>query len=54
MMCVVVEVINRYEVYVEAATPQYALLAANRLDVDHVEQNGELISSACEALYAKD
>jgi hypothetical protein len=54
LRCVVVEVVNRYEVYVEAETPNDALTKADRLDIDWVEKHGDMISSASEALYAKD
>ncbi len=53
VFCVVVEVVNRYEVFVKADDENDALTEADKLDVDYVEQHGDLISSASEALYAK-
>jgi hypothetical protein len=52
--CVVVEVVNHYEVYVKAADKNGALIEANKLGVDYVDQHGELIGSAWDALYAKE
>jgi hypothetical protein len=52
--CVVVEVVNRYEVYVKAESYHDAACKAENNSIDHIEQECDLVSSAMGILYVKD